>query len=252
MDEYLKFAQDLARQAGQLIKDNFEKNLAVEIKPDNSPVTEVDKAINELVSEAVKETYSEHGLLGEEENYGTGQEEFQWLCDPLDGTKAFILGVPVNTFILGLTKQGQILLSVIYHPFTDRLYHAVKGHGAFCNQERLHVSNQTLKQGGYVSLGEYSFGFVDGLRAAGAQIDFIPGAGYRAMIVASGRLAGIMQIPSNTDFHDVGPASLIVEEAGGKVTDLAGKSLRFDGPLKNGIILSNSAAHDELLAIARG
>jgi myo-inositol-1(or 4)-monophosphatase len=216
MDNYLTFAQDLARQGGRLIKDNFEKNLEIELKSDHTPVTQVDKQINQLVIEAVQKTYPEHGLLGEEASLGTGNEEFQWLCDPLDGTKAFIMGVPLSTFILGLTKQGQILLAVVYNPFTDKLYHAVRGQGAFCNGQAIHVNREALANGGYVILSESSFELAEPIHATRAQIEPLPGAGYRAMVIASGRCSASLQ--GKADNHDVGPVSLIVEEAGGRVT----------------------------------
>ena len=247
MDEYLTFAQDLARQAGKLIKDNFESNLTVELKADHSPVTQVDKAINDLVSNTIKQAYPDHGLLGEELSHGTGQEPLQWLCDPLDGTKAFIVGAPLSTFILGLTQEGGILLSVVYDPYSERLYHAVKGQGAFCNDQLLHVNDTSLADGGYVLVQEASFQFAPDLQAAGAQTEPMPGAGYRAMILANARCSGIIQ--AGADFHDVGPSSLIVEEAGGKVTDFSGAPIHFDHSITNGIILSNGTAHDELLDV---
>jgi myo-inositol-1(or 4)-monophosphatase len=247
MDEYLAFAQDLARQGGKLIKDNFGNNLEVELKADHTPVTQVDKQINQMVIEAIQKTYPEHGVLGEEASIGTGREELQWLCDPLDGTKAFIMGIPLSTFILGLSKAGQILLAVVYDPFQDNLYHAVKGKGAFCNSRPIHVNQDSLQSGGYLIVSESSFQFAKPIAATGAQIEPLPGAGYRAMVLAAGRCSASLQ--GKADNHDVGPASLIVEEAGGKVTDLSGMALRYDQPLTNGIILSNDVCHDELVAI---
>lgn len=249
MDGYLVFAKDLARQGGQLIRENFEKNLKIEIKPDNSPVTQVDHAINELISQKIKAAYPEHGLLGEEADHGTGEEEFQWVCDPLDGTKAFVIGAPMSTCILGLTKAGQMLVSVVYNPYTDRLYHAVKDEGAFCNDQSISVSQRSLAESGYVLLSESSFHFAKSIEAAGGRVEPMAGAGYRSMFIATGRCLATIQVKA--DFHDVGPASLIVEEAGGKVTDLNGETIIFNQPLSKGIILSNGAAHNELVNITK-
>ncbi len=102
----------------------------------------MDKAINYLVIKSIKQRYPEHGLMGEEADYGSGKEELQWICDPLDGTKSFILGVPLTTFILGLAKQGKLLLSVIYNPFTDQSYYAQRGGGAFCDGEPTQVNKR--------------------------------------------------------------------------------------------------------------
>lgn len=247
MDDYLAFAQRLVREAGQLIKDGFEKSHDVELKADRSPVTAVDLAINRHISQAIKSTYPDHGLLGEELSHGSGTEPLQWLCDPLDGTKVFVLGVPLSTAILGLMEHGKLLLGVVYDPFSDRLYHAVKGQGAFCNGRPIRVSDTTLTEGGFVLIQTGSARFADGIRRSGAQIEPLPGAGYRAMVLASGRASGVIQL--GADFHDTGPSSLIVEEAGGTVTDLDGAPIRFDQPITNGIVFSNTTVHKELLQI---
>lgn len=246
MDDYLAFAKNIARQGGQIIKDNFENNLDVELKSDHTPVTQVDKQINQLVIDAVQKTYPEHGLLGEEANLGTGKEELQWLCDPLDGTAAFIVGMQHSTFILALTRLGKPQLAVVYDPFMDRLYHAIKGQGAFCNDQPIHVNKQTL-DGGYVLFEQSASNLYEKLQTVGAITEPVAGAGYRAMLLAQGRCTAIIQ--GKADNHDVGPASLIVEESGGKVTAYDGSPLRFDGPITTGVILSNGICHDDLIAI---
>lgn len=257
MDEYLDFAKSLARQSGQMIYDNFGSNLNIEIKReegsvhDNSPVTQVDKAINDLVIKRVKEVYPNHGVLGEEGDEGTGQEELQWLCDPLDGTKAYTLGIPITTFIIGLLKAGEVQLSVVYYPFADKLYYAARGQGSYCNDQPIHVNRQTLKDAGCVMVYESYGQYESAIKTLGGQLEPLGGAGFRAIQLASGFGVGIIQNPGYTDFHDVGPASLIVEEAGGRVSDLDGQPLRFGRQITNGIVLSNSVVHDELLRIIK-
>jgi myo-inositol-1(or 4)-monophosphatase len=256
MDDYLAFAKDLARQGGQLIQDNFEGDLNIEVKRDvgsvhdNSLVTQVDKNINDLVIQSIRQAYPEHGVMGEEGDIGTGEEEFQWLCDPLDGTKAFTLGIPVTTFILGLVKSGEVQLAVVYYPFTDKLYHAIRGQGSYCNDQPVQVNKQSLSGGGCVMVYESYGQFEPAITALGGQLEPVGGAGFRAVRLASGFGVGIIQNPGYTDFHDVGPASLIVEEAGGRVTDLAGNKLRFDRQITNGIILSNGAVHHDLIKVS--
>jgi len=248
VDDYLTFAKDLVRQGGKLIRDNFDGNISIELKSDKTPVTWVDKQINDLIIEAVRTTYPAHGLLGEESDLGDGKEELQWLCDPIDGTKCFILGVPQCTCILALTKQGQILLSTIYNPFNDKLYHAVKGQGAFCNDKPIHVSDQPLK-GGYVMLEASSFPYAEGIKHQGGDIESVAGTGYKCVMLASGHGSAVLKTKGDVDFHDIGPSSLIVEEAGGKVTAYGGLPLRFDRPIANGVVLSNGITHEALLEI---
>ena len=246
MEEYLRFAKNLAYEAGKVIIDNFDQDHEIETKSDNSPVTKIDKQINTLIAEAIAKTYPEHGLLGEEEDFGTGNEQYQWLCDPIDGTKPFILGIPNSVFMLALTENGQVLVSVIYHPFTDSMYHAVKDKGAFRNGNPIHVNDQKIK-GGYVLIEASSFPYVAKIKQAGAVEEPVPGTGYKAMMLARGKGVGI--IKGDADYHDIGPSSLIVEEAGGRVTALDGSMLRYDRPIP-GVILSNRITHEDLLAIA--
>jgi myo-inositol-1(or 4)-monophosphatase len=248
MDDYLVFAKNLVKQGGKLIRDNFDRNIAIEFKSDHTPVTEIDKQINNLFIEAVRTTYPEHGLLGEESNLGDGTEELQWLCDPIDGTKCFILGVPQCTCILALTKKGQVLLSVIYDPFSDRLYHAIRGQGAFCNDQPIHVNDQPLK-GSYVLLEASSFPSAAGIKKLGGDIESVPGTGYKCVMLASGHGSAVLKTKGDVDFHDIGPSSLIVEEAGGKVTAYDGSPLLYDRPITTGVILSNGITHEALINI---
>jgi myo-inositol-1(or 4)-monophosphatase len=245
MDEYLAFAKQLAREHGKLIATNFRKNLEVAFKSDNSPVTQVDKQINDAVRQAIISTYPNQGLLGEEANYGSGREEFQWLCDPLDGTKAFVMGVPTCVFMLALTTKGKLLLSVVYDPFEDKLYHALLGKGAFCNDARIHVNNQTMT-GSYVLLDVTSAEFLKAVKQAGSTDVSVSGTGYKCMLLATGRCSGMIR--GESDNHDIGPASLIVEEAGGKVSDFSGGGLSYNHPISE-VVLSNGLIHDQLLKI---
>lgn len=246
MVEYLDFATNLARQAGTIIRNNFGRTFTIEAKSDLSPVTQIDKQINKLVIENIKDKYPTHGLLGEEADFGSGMEQQQWLCDPLDGTKSFILGIPQSVFMLALLEDGLPQLSVVYDPFTDKLYHAVRGKGAYCNQAPIFVSKQTIKEG-YVLMDNSSFGCIGTLKAMGGRMQQVSGTGYKCMMVASDKAIGF--INHKADFHDIGPASLIIQEAGGKVTALDGSPLRFNNKI-GGVVASNGITHKALLKAA--
>jgi fructose-1,6-bisphosphatase/inositol monophosphatase family enzyme len=243
---YLDFAITIARAAGAMIVEGFATNATVQSKADDSPVTEVDMRINDFVIERITASYPTHGLLGEEANYGSGDEEYRWVCDPLDGTKAFVLEVPNSVFMLALLKGQERLLSVVYNPFSDRLYHAVSGKGAFCNNQPLRVSDQPLK-GGYVLLGTSTYPFIATVKALGGRVEPVSGGGYKYMMIASGKAIGT--IKDGASFHDVTPGSLIITEAGGKVTALDGSELNYDRKI-SGAIMSNGVAHADLVQIA--
>ena len=244
--EYLAFAKDLALKSGNIISTNFGKTFATETKSDLSPVTAIDKQINQLVSETIKRRYPSHGLQGEEADLGTGDEEFQWLCDPLDGTVPFILGMPNSVFMLALTHEGRVQVSVVYDPYTDKMYSAIKGQGAFCNDLPIHVNDQPL-EGGFVLLDISAYPCAKGIKAAGGRVEPVSGTGYKCMMIARGSGSGAIKF--DADYHDIGPASLIIEEAGGKVTDITGSPMRFNKKI-NGAIVSNGVAHEALVRIA--
>lgn len=247
MEDRLQTALTIAKKAGGIIYENFGKDHNVELKQDQSPVTEIDKQINLVVVESLRAAHPSDGLLGEESDSGTGTEQYQWICDPLDGTKPFILGLPNSVFMLALSEDGNILLSVVYDPFNDRMYHAVLGKGAYCNNTPIHVNLDTLSEG-YAIIGADSIPYGAQLKKASRGIEPVSGTGFSLMMIARGY--GVGKIQDSADFHDIGPGSLIVEEAGGKVTGLNGEKLLYNAEI-SGVIISNGVAHEELEKIAQ-
>lgn len=242
----MDFALSLARQAGAIIRDNVDSTLDVQTKSDQSPVTQVDTRINTLVIESVRHHYPDHGILGEEDDYGDGTEKWQWLCDPLDGTKPFIMGVPQSVFMLALLEDGVVQLSVVYDPYLDKMYHAIRGKGAFCNMQPIHVSSEHIPEG-YTLLDDDSITCVEALKNAGGKLQQISGTGYKCMLVARGKAVGM--IDHHADYHDTGVASLIIEEAGGMVTGLDGLPLKFNAKVDH-VVASNGVDHETLLKVA--
>lgn len=249
IDEYLAFARELALAAGNLMREGFDRPTGIRYKADGSPVTDIDIRVNQMVAERIRRQYPGHALLGEEADVGTGSESHRWICDPLDGTVPYILGVPSSLFMLALMEESVLLVATAYDPFADRLYHAARHGGAFCNGSRIHVSNQTLSEG-YVVLGADSPLFSERIRQAGGRAGPVPGSGYKAMMIARGKAVGTLR--QTADFHDVAPAALIVAEAGGRVTALDGGQLAFDRKGDGGAIISNKIAHQALVNAVSG
>lgn len=246
LESRLQTAIELAHLAGPIILGHLGHPDKVEFKADKSPVTAADKQINDLVGRTLRDQFPEDGFLGEEGSHGSGRERYQWICDPIDGTKAFMLGLPNCVFMLGLAESGDMQLSVVFDPHARRLYRAVRGSGAFCNDQPIHVSNDKINEG-FALLGTESLPYASALRAATRGIEPLPGTGFKCTMLARG--AGHCFISRRGDFHDLGPGSLIVEEAGGKVTGLRGEKLKFNRPIGDGIILSNGVCHDDLIKI---
>lgn len=252
---YKKFATNIAREAGKIIRKNFSLGMNRIIKKDGSPVTKTDLAINKLVVDQVKKYFPDHGVLGEEQSNYVEGADYVWVCDPVDGTIPFSHGMPTCMFSLGLTFKGKPILGVGYDPFMDRLIFAELGKGAFLNNKKILVSKQRTLKGSYVSICFWRSAkfpmpdLVNDLTFKEGSDNFPIGSiVYNAMLLAAGEIDGII-FPHNTA-HDVAAIKVIVEEAGGKVTDLDGDEQRYDRPIK-GCVISNGVLHQKLLAVLK-
>ena len=251
--EYIDIALDLAKKAGVVMRKNFTLNMKKEWKKDERlPVTETDLAINEMVLKEIKGHYPAHSILSEEESDFSDESEYVWICDPVDGTHNFAHGIPTATFALALTHHGEPILGVIYDPFLDRLFSAERGKGAFVNGNAIRVSESPVLKRTVIGMGKLKnvrnlFPVLEAGREHGAT--FITGLSihYMSALVAAGEFAA--SFFGGTSPHDMTAAKILVEEAGGKATDLFGKTPeRYDRDME-GQLCSNGVLHDELLAI---
>ena len=218
-------------------------------KEDGSPVTAADEAVNALVIERVSELFPDDGIIGEEQSGGSGTSGRLWVCDPIDGTLPFTMGMPTNLFSLALVDDGEPVMGVLYDPYLDRLQEAVRGEGATVNGAPLRVSDQSLP-GGILAIPDVQFGQLDTAALAshvltgGSRILCLASITYVSSLVASGQVAGAL-FPGSTVW-DIAAVKVIVDQAGGRVTDLDGDPQRYDRPL-NGAIISNGTCHDALI-----
>lgn len=254
LDEYLEFAKNLALQAGDIMLEYFKVGVESTTKSDGSPVTLADTAINTLVIEAVAQKYPDHSVRGEEESNQKEGDESVWVCDPIDGTIPFSYGIPISTFSIALVKDGQPIVAVVYDPYTKRLYFATKSKGAYLNGKRLRVNQEKnlSKNPVYAAHGTKNVdspSFFKTLRQEkDAKVFVLHSSVYGAMQVASGQF--VAAIHSGDQPHDVVASKLIVEEAGGKVTDLRGEDQRYD-QLVCGSIATNGFVHNELVELVK-
>ncbi len=250
-----KFSKDFAKKAGKIMKDHFGLGMSKEWKKDNTPLTEADLKINKLLIEEINSRWPSHSVKGEEESSMNNQSEYTWVCDPIDGTIPYSHGMPISTFSLALTKNGKSILGVIYDPFGDRLFFAFQGEGTYLNDEKISVSKSTdfkSVTAGYEmfknarfdinKLAEY-FSMKKDVKMIKVS-SFI----YVSSLVAVGEFA--FTIFPHIAPHDAAAVKIIVEEAGGKVTDLFGNEQRYDQDLQ-GVIASNGILHDELVKLSK-
>jgi fructose-1,6-bisphosphatase/inositol monophosphatase family enzyme len=252
-DSELAFAVRLARQAGEIMRANLD-DTQVEWKSDNSPVTESDTTINQLVIDEVQSHFPYDGILGEEASFNPDRPR-KWVVDPIDGTQAFDIGMPVSTFCLGLVVDGRPVLGVVYDPYLDRMYHAVRGGGAFINDQPIHVSDAARLEQQYLFL---SSRMGDGVISNGEATDIFIAKGakcfnVRSIVYGFTRVAAGRSLAALAGYShpwDLAAALVILEEAGATVTDFEGGPLVYDQAEK-GILASNGRIHQELLGYLR-
>jgi myo-inositol-1(or 4)-monophosphatase len=252
---YLQAAVAAAKAAGALQKDNVWNRQSVSYKGDFDLVTDIDRRCEELIVATLKNAFPTHSFLAEENPYPEGSEPYKWVIDPLDGTTNYAHGFPWFCVSIGLEHEGEMLLGVVYHSMMDELFTAVKGGGAFLNGKPIHVSdNQPLRKT-LLATGfpydrtrtnennfDHFFNFhmeCRGVRRAGA-------AALDLANVAAGRLDGYWEVKLKP--WDVAAGSLLVTEAGGKITNLAGEPYTI---YDHRIVASNGFIHEEMLEVLK-
>jgi myo-inositol-1(or 4)-monophosphatase len=247
-----RFTQDIAREAGALLKSRVGKIKSVDYKSAYNIVTDVDKASEALLIKTIKASYPEDGFLCEESGEELSRKsKRRWIIDPLDGTTNYTHSYPFFAVSIGVEEDGIMVLGVVYNPMADEMFVAVRGGGAFLNETRLTVSKEASLDNSLLATGfppdtvnnmhnnlesfKYLTNKCHGVRRDGS-------AALDLCFVASGRLDGFWE--RKLAPWDVAAGSLIVEEAGGKVTNLEG------GPLElasGNIIASNAKIHQQII-----
>jgi myo-inositol-1(or 4)-monophosphatase len=240
-----------AQAAGAIIRAIYTTDYTVAYKGTDSPVTVADRDANQKIHEILQGEFPGYGWLSEETADSPARLSCRrvWVVDPMDGTKEFIQKIPEFAVSIALIEGGVPVLGVAYNPTQDRLFWAVRGHGAWCEDRRLQVS-QTERLADATVLSSRSE------TKRGEWADFVSlfrtrptgSAAYKLALVASGEAdATFTLVPKNE--WDVCAGTLLVEEAGGTVTHLNGQSLVFNQPqtLLRGLVASNGRLHSQLL-----
>ncbi len=252
----LACAVELAIHGGQSTLKYFQSpSVGVERKGDDSPVTVADKEAEQLIRAQLSQRFPADAILGEEFGSQVGTSAYQWIIDPIDGTKSFISGVPLYSTLIGIVRERECLGGVIYIPALDEIVFAARGHGAWYatkgNQPtRCRVSSRPLADGLFVTTQLDSFikrGAADSYQQLEKQsyITRTWGDGYGYLLVATGR-AEVMVDPIANPW-DLAAVQPVVEEAGGRFTSWTGAATVFGG---DGVG-SNAITHDEVLKILK-
>lgn len=251
----LAVAMDAVRQAGEVILSYYTAHYAVHNKSPDNPVTTADLAANRILQETLLGAFPEVGWLSEEsaDHPQRLRQESIWVVDPIDGTKEFIQGIAEFVVVVALVVKQQVALAVTYNPVHQEMLYAVRGQGAFCNGTPIRVSPTahlhhavTLASRSEFGRGEFArFQDVLTIRPLGSVAN-------KLAQVAKG--TGDMMfslVPKNE--WDICAGTLLVAEAGGRVTDRQGQPFVFNQPdtLRSGIIATNGVLHDSVLQLTQ-
>jgi histidinol-phosphatase len=248
MSKELSAALDAARAAAEVIRGFYQRNVRIEVKADKTPVTEADVRSEEAIRELLTKRFPSHGFYGEETGKSDMNAESVWLVDPIDGTKSFVRECPFFSTQIALMRGGRMVLGVSCAPAYDELAWAERGAGAFLNGKQIHVSKVASLDAAIVSSGNLKtlaaspawprfgglIGRVSRIRGYG---DFV-----HYHLLARGALDVVVE--SDVNILDIAALTVIVEEAGGTFTTLAGAPVGLD---TTSVLASNSALHAPVL-----
>ena len=255
LNDYLEFAKEIALYAGKIMLEFYNDNIDLNYKEDKTVVTLVDKKINSYLIEKVKEKYQNHSVIGEEESLKK-DSEYVWVCDPLDGTGMYVNHIPVFVFSLALVHNGEPIVGVIYNANEDKMYSAIKGEGAYCNNVKIHVNDKDLGDLGYrANIEIFNNNIIDEVSLikelkASSKISSIGSVARSCMAIATGDFSCDIFPGTSHGNCDLAASYIIVTEAGGKVTNIYGEEQRYDSDIK-GAIITNGISHEKILQKVR-
>ena len=253
---YLEAAIEIAREAGQILREEFTRPAQISYKGDEVDlVTQADKRSESAIVARITEFFPDHAIAAEE---GTGHEsasasEFRWHVDPLDGTTNFAHGYPCFCVSIALARRNDLLAAVIYNPLNEELFAAARGEGATLNGKKIQASRIATLSKSLLCTGfpvhnrkgspnlQYYGDFT--MRSHGVRRD--GSAALDLASVAAGRFEGFWEFGLKP--WDTAAGVLLVEEAGGIITDLAGDPYLLGGPA---ILATNNLVHQEMCAVA--
>jgi histidinol-phosphatase len=230
---YLAVALEAVKAAEAVIMRYYNSDLVIETKADDTPVTVADREAEEIIKATIKQAFPDHTFFGEEgEKVDLANHRgFSWIIDPIDGTKSFIRGNPLFGTLLALMKDGELILGISNAPAFKELAYACKGEGAFINGKRVQVSKVDTIADAYLSNGRLKYfeniNRIPQLLKISREAQWARGMGdfWLYHLVAQGKVDIMME--GQVKFWDVAAAKVIVEEAGGMLTQLDGTPFTY-------------------------
>ncbi len=253
MKDFKECAIEIAREAGIFLKNKLHSEHTIDYKGEINLVTEADKISEKMITSKITTLFPDHDILAEESTTIDRGSDFRWIIDPLDGTTNYAHGYPYFCVSIALERLDTMIVGIVYDPMLDEMFVAEKGKGAFLNEREIHVSNtrgvikSLLATGFPYDIREDSHNNLNYFNKMILQAQAIRRAGSAALdlaYVAAGRFDGFWELKLNP--WDIAAGWLLVEEAGGIVTDMGGKNYFIESP---SILASNGRIHAEMMAI---
>lgn len=241
-----------AKAGGDVIQQYFNKEIKISNKEGiNNLVTEADHASEKAIIDIVRKEFPDHYIISEEVGELKMDSDYRWIIDPIDGTVNFANGIPICCVSIAVEHQGEIVLGAVYNPFMNEFFFAQKGQGAWLNDHKIEVSNKTeviracLVTGfpyTYLDMPNGPLQIFESFIRKGIPVRRLGSAAIDLCWVAAGRFDGFYEM--NLQAWDSAAGFLIVEEAGGKVTDFKGNKF---SPYQTFVLATNGKIHDEML-----
>jgi myo-inositol-1(or 4)-monophosphatase len=254
MSQFLEAAIEIAREAGAILRREFDRPKQISYKGEVDIVTESDRRSEALIVGRLRKLFPDHGIIAEEGGTGAAAgAKYVWHVDPLDGTTNFAHSYPCFAVSMGLAEDGESIAGVVFNPVADELFTAARGEGARLNGKPIHVSPVDTLAHSLVATGfpthhrkrsanmNYYWEFT--LRSHGVRRD--GSAALDLCSVACGRFDAYWEFGLNS--WDTAAGVLLVSEAGGKVTDITGGPYRLGGPQ---LLSTNGVIHGEMQEVA--
>ncbi|MGA2136631.1 MAG: inositol monophosphatase family protein [Bryobacteraceae bacterium] len=248
----LESAVEIAREAGALLANYYERHVPYELKGEFDLVTEADRASEMLVVERLRSRFPSHGIVAEEGGGHTSSSEYRWFVDPLDGTTNFAHSLPIFNVTMALEQAGEMVAGVVFDPIRQEMFAAERGSGAWLNNRRISVSavrqlDSSLLCTGFPSRKRHlsiNVHFYHQVAMATHGVRRTGSAAIDLAWVACGRLDGFWEFGLNP--WDMAAGRLLVTEAGGQVSDMRGQPHTFASPH---LLADNGHLHGQILEI---
>lgn len=245
----IKDAKEIALLGGKYLKENFKKNIKVDVKGYKDLVTEVDYKCEEIIIKEIEKRFPSHSILSEEKGFIDKNSEYKWILDPLDGTINFARGIPMFGIIISLLHNNETIIGVVYLPMLDEIYYAQKNNGAYLNDIRINVSDTSNLEEAIISIGDFNIGKDDEMKKKDnieifniinrfsqytMRTKCFGAASVDLCFVASGKTDALFYAFCNP--WDVLAGELILKESGGEITYMGNNNIYSNKNLHENIV----------------